>query len=380
MELKELEAKACDAIDMAAHKLIDLGMYVYANPELSEHEEKAAAATGAFLKQFGFDITAPLPELPNFPTALKATAGSGAVKMAFLGEYDALPGLGHGCGHNLINMMSVGAAIGFHSATEGRIETTYWGCPAEETVGGKVYMSEAGLFTGYDGALIIHPGGTTEIGGTSLATHPMEITFHGKSAHVASVTNHGINALDGAVAFYQRLKDMSGSFTEYALLGAIITEGGQAPNVIPDKAVLRLTIRALTVEYLESTVIPAVESAALSVAEETGTTVSMQFYEPLFKELRQNERLNAILSDVMQEMGEEPVLLPPNYADGSTDVGNVSYDIPTAHPTLSIGAGLDLHTPEFAAAAGSPEAMSQALKGAKIMAVTALRYVNGLVK
>lgn len=378
MELKVLEEKACALIDAAAQDLIDLGMYVYANPELSEQEEKAASATAAFLRKYGFNITAPLPEVPNLPTAMKAVAGTGPIKMAFLGEYDALPGLGHGCGHNLINMMSVGAAIGFHGVTDNMAETAYFGCPAEETIGGKVFMSEAGLFNGYDGALIIHPGGTTEVGGTALATHPMEITFHGKAAHVASLTNPGVNALDGAVMFYEKLKEIRKGFTEYSLLGAIITEGGQAPNIIPDKAVLRLTMRALTVDYLENTIVPTVEAAALEVAKETGTTVSMRFFEPLFKDLRQDETLNTILMEVMTEMGENPVMLPPDQADGSTDVGNVSYDIPTAHPTLSIGKGLDLHTTEFAIAAGTPEAMAQALKGAKIMAVTALRYVNGL--
>ena len=295
-------------------------------------------------------------------------------KIAFLGEYDALPGLGHGCGHNLIALMSLGATLAFDAVAPQGWAGEFLGCPAEETIGGKVYMSEAGLFKGYEAAMLIHPGGQNEVGGTSLATHPLEVTYTGRSAHVASLTDPGLNALDSATLLYLRIRELKKELPEGVRIGTIFTDGGQAPNVIPGQAQLHMTVRAKDVDTLENIVLPAIRQAAQEVAQEEGTQVAMRHYEPLFKDMRQDERLLAIFQDVMTEFGEEPLALPDDEADGSTDVGNVSYDVPTVQPTLNIGLGLEAHTPEFACAAGSDFGLEQAIKGAKILAVAALRY------
>lgn len=373
MNLQERERLACVHIDKIATELKQLALQLHANPELSEQEFEAAKLSSEFLLKHGFKIRKPLEEVPQLPTAFIGKKNDGKFKIAFLSEYDALPVLGHACGHNLINMMSIGAAIGFATASSDLAETTILGCPAEETIGGKVLMSEAGMFRNYDAALIIHPGHVSEIGGSALATHPLEITFIGRAAHVASLTDKGINALAAGIDFYQQV--MQEKFEEFALIGGIFTEAGIAPNIIPDRATLRLTLRSKSVEFLEEIIIPRVKELAQATAHLHGTKLEMHHYEPLFKDLSQDETLCELFKEVMFEMGEKPRILPDDEADGSTDVGNVSHDVPTCHPTLAIGTNFEAHTPEFAAAAASDYALEQSIKGAKIMAIVALRYI-----
>ncbi len=252
MTLQEREARACAIIDSMAEELCDVSLYLHDNPELGLDEHKAVKVINQFLETHNFTSQVGLTDLPELQTALRGDYnGSAQHKIAFLGEYDALPELGHGCGHNLIAMMSLGAAIAFSQSAPEAWGTTFFGCPAEETIGGKVYMAEAGLFKGYEAALIIHPGGENEVGGTSLATHPLEVTFHGRSCHIASLTDSGINALDCAVDLYQRVKALKKTFPKGAIVGAIFTEAGTAPNVVTPKATLRMTVRGRTVNDLE---------------------------------------------------------------------------------------------------------------------------------
>ncbi|MBS4913545.1 MAG: peptidase dimerization domain-containing protein [Veillonella sp.] len=294
-------------------------------------------------------------------------------KMAFLGEYDALPELGHGCGHNLIAPMSMGAAIGFAAARPDAV-TTFFGCPAEETVGGKVYMAESGVFAGYNGALLTHPGDANELGGSSLASHPLEVVFHGKAAHIAAPKGSGINALDCLVTYYGRVKALLDTWGDEALIGIMITEGGAAPNIIPERAALHMTVRAKHVEFLENTMLPALRQTAQACAEQYGATVTCRHYEPLFKDLREDKTLQYIAFQVMTKYGEMPQILPDDMAEGSTDMGNVSHEIPTLQLTLQIGQDLGLHTPAFVAAAKSDKALQQVIKGAKMMAEIAILY------
>ncbi len=366
---------ACAAIDAIGDDLIQVGQYLHANPEVGQEEFKAVACISDFMKAHGFAVHEDVSDgtIPELRTSLGAHKGDfkGAFKMAFLGEYDALPDLGHGCGHNLIAPMSMGAAIGFAAAEPGAL-TTFFGCPAEETIGGKVYMAEAGVFKGYDGALLTHPSDANELGGSSLASHPLEVTFLGRAAHIAAPKGSGINALTCLVDYYQQVHELVGIWGDKALVGTIITEGGVAPNIIPERAPVHMTVRAKTVEFLEHTMIPALKELAQHCSEVHGTKVKYRHYEPLFKNLVEDVGLQQIAKSVMTLWGEEPSILPPDVAEGSTDVGNVSHEIPTIQLSLQIGHHIGLHTPEFVAAAQSERAWQQLLKGAKIMATTAI--------
>lgn len=366
-ELKKLVLKN---IDKHAKLLYDLADYIHENPELGESEEKAAAYIKQVLHDHGFTVSAVLPE--KFSTAFKGTKGTGKKKIGFLAEYDALPEIGHGCGHNLIAMMSVGAALAV-AEEAGELATVHlFGCPAEETIGGKIYMAEAGLFDGLDAALIVHPGDETAIGGTAYATHPLEITFLGKSAHVADPDYHGINALDALVDFYTRFKALETEFTEPHIIGAIITEGGTAANVIPDRATVRTTVRALRVQYLEENMLPNIRMLAETVAKEHGAEVKMNHYEPLFKDMVNDPRLDVYFSENFNDLSEAFSIKADNYASGSTDVGNVSYLTRTSQPEIAIGRNIPGHTAAFAKAAGSNYGKMQGLIGAKAMAMTAI--------
>ena len=178
-----------------------------------------------------------------------------------------MPDIGHACGHNLISMMSIGAAIAFNQLTDKIAQTIVFGCPAEETVGAKIDIAESGFFDDVDAALIIHPDDKTSIGGTSYASHPLQVNFIGKEAHIADPVYHGINALDALVDFYTKLKQLQNTFTEPNLIGTIITEGGIAPNIIPAKATLRSTIRALNSDYLENTMLVQIKQLANDIAK-----------------------------------------------------------------------------------------------------------------
>jgi len=378
--LTELEEQACSYIDKNKEDLFALATYLHENPELGLSEYKAVDAIKNFFEKHKWSVEIGLGQVPELKTAMriKSPVENSSFNMAFLGEYDALPGLGHGCGHNLIATMSVGAALGFAHAVGDSAATTFLGCPAEETVGGKVFMAEEGLFKGYNGALIMHPGGRNEIGGSSLASHPLEVHFIGRAAHVASLTDKGINALEAASEMLLSMRKLKVSFPEKygVIIGTIFTESGDAPNIIPDSATLHMTVRAKRVAFLEEVVLPAVKKKALAIAEKYGATVEMHHYEPLFKDMQQDKTLQDIVEQVMIEFGETPKHLPDDEADGSTDVGNVTYEIPAVQPTITIGTGIEAHTPAFACAAGSAYGKEQAIKGAKIMAVAALRYFD----
>lgn len=398
-EIRAQIERAHEAIDKAASDLRDTAMFLHAHPEVGLEEEQAVAYISRVMRNYGFTVKRDVSDgkVPELNTSLRADKepvvggdsghevdGSQKVlkgkifedhifKMAFLGEYDALPGLGHGCGHNLIAPMSMGAAIGFGAARPDAL-TTFFGCPAEETVGGKVYMAEHGVFKGYDAALLTHPGDANELGGSSLASHPLEAVFHGKAAHIAAPKGSGINALDCLVDYYSRVKALLSQWGDKALIGIMITEGGTAPNIIPERAAVHMTVRAKDVEFLEETMLPALRQAADDCAATYGATASYKHYEPLFKDLREDKNLQAIAAQVMAKYGEAPNILPGDMAEGSTDMGNVSHEIPTLQLTLQIGKDLGLHTPAFVEAAGSEKALEQVVKGAKIMAETAILY------
>lgn len=371
MNKKEMKDTVCRSVKDLQPVIYGIADYLHAHPEVSKEEKLGAAYLRNILKKHDFVVTDLVPEA--YPTAFHAVFGQGDLQIGFLAEYDALPGIGHGCGHNLIAAMSLGAAIAFSHVAGTAATVHVFGCPAEETAGSKIYMSDHGVFDDLDAALIIHPGSDkTMIGGTSYATHPMEFTFTGKSAHVADSHYHGINALDALVDFYGKLKEYDMQLKERHIIGAIITEGGTAPNIIPDKAVLKATIRALDADFLENTMLPHIRSLAQDVSDEHGTVLDMYHYEPLFRNMVNDARLDVYFADAFSELYEEFGIKEDDYAEGSTDVGDVSQITRVSQPEICIGYDIAAHTPEFAAAAGSDYGRLQALTGAKAMAMVAV--------
>ena len=367
--MSDIKKELCRLTDKYQPLLNEIADYIHQNPELGCEEHKAAAFLQNILADHDFTISNKLAG--NFPTAFKATKGEGPFHIGFLAEYDALPEIGHGCGHNLIAAMSVTAAIVCNEVLGNEATISVFGCPAEETVGSKVMLSEHGVFDGLDAALICHPGSETSFGGTSYATHPLQITFIGKPAHVADPDYHGINALDALVDFYQQLEALAKTFTEPHILGKIITEGGTAPNIIPDRAVMRATIRALRAEYLEDIMLPKIKQLAQQVSDAHGTRLELYHYEPLFKNMLNDKQLQSYAMANFQALGlTDLATYPDDYADGSTDVGNVSHIVPTIQPEIKIGDQIAAHTPEFAKAAASAYGKEMALKAVKGLCMT----------
>ncbi|MCE5284452.1 MAG: amidohydrolase [Pelosinus sp.] len=369
MDKSLLKQRVINIVDKMAPELIETSLFLHQNPELGGHEYKAAAYLQAAAARRGFSVQA---NISGYETAFISQKGTAGPKIAFLAEYDALPELGHACGHNLIAAMSWGAAAAFTEVT-GEMATAYFiGCPAEETTGAKVSMAADGVFDHLTAALIIHPDDTNYLGGSSYASHPLAVTFQGCPAHVASRSDKGVNALDALVMFYQGLKPLKQTFTEETILAGIITKGGVAPNIVPGEAEAKFTIRALSAHYLENTVLPAVKRLADGIALATNTTVTTRHYEPLYKELLNDATLMHYFAENMTALGEKVVYHSTDYTSGSTDVGNVSHCVPTIHPDISIGLSLEAHTPQFALAAGSEYAQQRLLIGAKAMAMTAI--------
>ena len=373
MNKQELKEQIIAVVDGMASELKKISLSLHNNPELGGQEYQSAELLRMAIESHDFIVK---QNISGYVTAFVARKGSRGPKIAFLAEYDALPGLGHACGHNLIAAMSYGAAAAFAAVAGDRAISYLIGCPAEETQGAKVSMAEDGVFDGLRAALIVHPADGNYMGGTSYATHPLKITFYGLPAHVASKTNKGINALDALVMFYQGMKTLRQTFTQETILAGIVTKGGTAPNIVVDEAEAKFTIRAMSSLYLEDTVIPAVRRLAEGVALATGTTVETEHYEPLFKELSNDLRLMELYKHNMVLLGEKVIVLGLEDADGSTDVGNVSHKTPTIHPDLGIGINLVAHTPEFALAAGSDYAQERLLVGAKAMAMTAIDLLD----
>ena len=327
------------------------------------------------MSRAGFAVEDLVPEA--FPTAFHASWGNGPFHMGFLAEYDALPEIGHGCGHNLIAAMSIGAALAFAAVCGTQATVHVYGCPAEETKGSKVYMSEQGVFDELHAAVILHPcADTTSIGGTSYASHPMEFTFLGKAAHIADREYKGVNALDALVDFYGRLKALEHTWTEPHLIGSIITEGGAAPNIVPDRAVMRATIRSLDAEFLETVMLPQIRHLARAVAQEHGTDVEMTHYEPLYKNMVNDAKMSVYFAEAFNALHEPFDVKDDDYADGATDVGNVSQVTRACQPEICIGYNIAAHTEAFTAAAGSDLGNMQALVGAKAMAMVAIDVMN----
>lgn len=369
MNKQILKEQAITAVDAMASELREISLFLHKNPELGGAEYQAVRLLTTAARHRGFAVAG---NISGYETAFIAHKGSKGPKVAFLAEYDALPELGHACGHNLIAAMSWGAAAAFADVAGEQAVSYLIGCPAEETSGAKVAMATDGVFDGLTAALIIHPADGNYVGGTSYASHPLRVTFHGRAAHVASKADQGINALDALVMFYQGLKMLKPTFTQETILAGIITKGGVAPNIVPAETEAKFTVRALSARYLEDTVIPAVRQLAEESARATGTTVEIEHYEPLFKELVNDRQMVALFKNNLRLLGEPVVELDSAAADGSTDVGNVSHAVPTIHPDIGIGCNLVAHTPEFATAAGADYAQQRLLIGAKVMVMTAI--------
>ncbi len=361
-------------VDRLTPDLLAVSRFLHANPELAYEEHRAAERLTAVLEQHGFAVARGVAGLPTAFTGRAASGtGSGAPRIAFLAEYDALPGLGHACGHNLIGTASLGAALAVKTIldrTPG--EVLLVGCPAEEKGGGKIPLVESGVFSGTAAAMLVHPSNRTEMVKLALGMRELTVEYFGKASHAAASPEQGINALDAVVLAYTGISALRQQVRPDARIHGIITHGGQAPNIIPDYAAARFYVRALDLAYLED-LFRRVVSCVEAAAQATGCRVKItpagcdyHPYKPVYS-------LAELFQRNLESLGEAVDQGPVDRELGSTDVGNVSQVVPTIQPMLQISPReVTCHMAAFAEAAISETGHRAMVQAAKAMAMTAV--------
>lgn len=366
-----LKEKALKTIDALQAELLTLSHNIHANPEVSLTEYKSAEFIAQVLRSHGFEVKMGIGGLDTAFIATKQGKGPGP-HVAFMAEYDSLPGIGHACGHNVIATCAVGAFLGASSIMgefAGRISII--GTPGEEADGGKIILLEQGVFDDVDFALMMHPSsGRSLINRGGRAATTVEVAFTGKSAHSAS-PGSGINALNAVISTFNHIDMLRPTFQMQDNVNGIITNGGLAANVIPGEASCEFSLRARTLIDLEK-LAEKVKLAAQSAAQLTGATPEIKVHR-MYAERYPNLPMCEAFKANMAVLGEEMEYPNPNLMYGSSDVGNVSIKIPAIHDYLTIApAGVSSHNKEFTVASITPRADEICIKGAKGLAMTAI--------
>ncbi|MEX6586268.1 M20 family metallopeptidase [Paraclostridium bifermentans] len=351
------------------HKeLCEISDFIYQNPELGNEEYKAVEKLTSFLQEHNFEIET---EFLGIKTAFRATYDSNkeGPTIGYLCEYDALPEIGHGCGHNMIGAMSAGAGIILSKVLNeigGKI--IVYGTPAEETNGAKVIFAEQGVFDELDVAMMVHPSDKTIESGTSMALYPLQFTYTGKTAHAASCPQEGINALNSVIQLFNGIDALRQHVTPDVRIHGIITNGGVAANIVPDKAVAQFYFRASTKETLED-VLLKVKNIAQGAALMTGSKLEMTRYELPNDNLKTNKSLSEAFSENLRTLGIKDIYAPKD--TGSSDIGNVSHKTPTIHPYIGISnCNVTGHSVNMADATITPLAHERLLIGTLALAYT----------
>jgi amidohydrolase len=366
----QLKERVVAEIDARRNELIQISDAIHAQPEVAFEEFESAALLRQTLEKDGFTIA---QGVAGLETAFVATArgqGDGPT-VAILAEYDALPGLGHACGHNLIGTAAVGAGLALRMVLPelvGAIQVI--GTPGEEGGGGKAILVEAGVFDGVDAAMMVHPSSKNLTRRTSLTSYKIQIEFFGKPAHAAAKPDEGINALEALILTYNGINALRQHIRDDARVHGIITHGGDAPNIVPEYAAARFYVRAADTPYTLQ-VIEKIKGCAEGAARATGARLAFSEYAPHYDNRLPNQKLYDLAEANMAALGLE--LAAPDERMGSSDMGNVSQVVPAIHPYVAIGPeDMGGHTAEFCTAAGSPAGHEGMIKAAKIMAMTAV--------
>ncbi len=371
----ELADAITGRIDALSETLLAVSHDIHANPELAFEEHHACALLCDTLNGQGLAAERGVFTLDTAFEARLPTLGDGPT-VAILAEYDALPGIGHACGHNLIATAALGATLGLQAVAEQLPGTVRLiGTPAEEKGGGKELMARAGAFDGVDAAMMIHPAGVNLTTMPCICVAEVEVIYHGRSAHASAMPHKGVNALDGLLLAYQAISNLRQHIRDQERIHGIISEGGQAPNIVPDRAAGTFYVRAATEKALAD-LKPRVQACFEAGATGSGAEVEINWAGVDYLDLNTNWPLANRFQAHGERLGRE-FLAPDRLGGaGSTDMGNVSHRVPSIHPMLACSPpSVVIHNPEFARWAGSETGDAAALDGAKAMALTAAEYL-----
>lgn len=333
---RQLQPETTAAAAGLRSELERISRSIFADPELAFEEHRARTLLTGWLSEQGFRID---PTLPGLETAFVARMGAvraGSPRIALLAEYDALPGLGHGCGHNLIAAGAVVAAATVAAVMPDIAgELLVIGTPAEEGGGGKVLMLNRGIFNGLDAALMFHPADRNLPWRHARSSAHLRVTFHGRAAHAAKNPEDGANALAAMIQLYVAIDAMRQHLPSAAQIHGVIRNGGAAPNVVPDLTVADFLVRGARIEALAEHV-ERFRACAEGAAIATGTTVEVEETAPTYSERKNNHTMADRVSSYLVAQGIE--MEPPavNNPSGSSDIGNVSLVLPIIHPYLAV--------------------------------------------
>ena len=370
-----LKAAVIKEADKHRKRLSVLSRKIHANPELGFQETKAAGWLTQYLEANGFAVEMGICGLP---TAFRASYGKGKPGLALLAEYDALPGLGHACGHNLIAGCAIGAAVASKPAIDcygGSIMVI--GTPAEELYGGKVIMADRGAFKGIDAAMIVHPNTADTATIHALACQALEVEFFGKAAHAAARPEAGINALEAMLQSFNAMNSLRQHIKPTARIHGIITDGGQAANIVPNHSAGNFLVRAAEDSYLDE-LKERVLNCFVGAATATGAKLQYRWDDIRYATMRNNLTIARLYTRNMRPLGRKVALSEPDNAFGSTDMGNVSHLVPSIHPFVGITQkrGPSVHTTEFVAAAASEDGVNGMIDAAKALAMTVVDLLS----
>ena len=366
MDVDAAKERLVEEVDARAETLLHASHRIHDNPELLFEERYAADLLCDALERAGLDVERGAYGLE---TAFAARAGTDGPLIAVLCEYDALPGIGHGCGHNIIATAGLGAGLAAAALAEeagGRVVVL--GTPAEEGGGGKIFMGEAGAFDGVDAAMMVHPAGADLMAMNVIAIATWEVEYFGQEAHAAAFPHLGRNALDAAVLGYNAVAALRQHIRPTERIHGVFTKAGDKPNIVPDHTVAEWYVRSDTIgslQPLKERVLACLEAGASAA----GCRMEYRATCPEYSDLRTNGPMADLYAANATRVGRQPRAF--DSVTGSTDMGNVSYLVPSIHPMIKVSPpDVAIHTRDFARWAASPEGDRAVLDGAKAMAMT----------
>ncbi len=379
--MSQVSASSCakdveDTVTRYRGDLIELSHAIHAEPELAFHEHRSCAKTQTLVAERGFAVE---QGVGGLDTAFRATFGSGPLAIGVCAEYDALPEIGHACGHNIIAASAVGTALALADvADELGLTVVLIGTPAEEAGGGKALLIDAGVFDDIAAAVMLHPGPLDIAAARSLALSEVNVSYTGREAHAAVAPCLGINAADAVTIAQVAIGLLRQHLQPGQMMHGIVTDGGQAPNIVPGHASMRYTMRANDTDALHA-LEDKMAGCFLAGALGSGCEYAVQPASPLYRELAPDRWLAEAFRAEMHRFGRTPVStdLEAALPLGSTDMGNVTQLLPGIHPIVGVdAAGASVHQPAFAVAAAGPGGDRAVIEGAIMLARTVVRLAE----
>jgi len=366
--MSEWKSRVREEVDRREVELREVSKDLFDHPEVKFEEVYACKRLAGVLREAGFEVEVGVAGLDTAIRAVHPSSSEGPT-VAILGEYDALPEIGHACGHNLIAAGGLGAALAV-AAIKPELPGTllFLGTPAEEGGGGKVTMIDAGLFEGVDAAMMFHPANFTVVGHGSLAITEVKLAFHGKPSHASAWPEEGINALDAVIQTFNGLNALREHIKDGARIHGIITDGGLKPNIVPEHAAAEFYVRAPETDYRDELLVK-LKNCAEGAALATGARLEWNEVGHAYKAMKPNAPLIEAYVENLAGLGWTIDDAPE--AMGSTDMGDVTQAVPGMHPYLGIcEPGIPGHSREFAEASASEEGAQAMLTAAKALAMT----------